>query len=163
MYNKYKFVVVVLFFPVLAVAQTCESLVNQALNKFSFPKIEIKANAGARTYQDIENSKRFYVGLSVSVPLYSGKERLYNENQRLQKKKELLRAISNLKNGLEELELHKQLLDYHKKRVAKAIEDNRELLQELEKITELRGQIRNAEAILKAYGIRPEAAKKCTW
>ena len=163
MYNKFIFVIVAAIWPILAIAQTCESIVNQALEKFSFPNIEVKANAGGRTYQDIENTERFYVGLSISIPLYSGRERRYSENQRIQKKKELLKAIADVKNALNELQLHRKLLEYRRKRVEKAIEDNEKLLQELQKIEELKAEIRSSEAILKAYGIPPKLAKTCKW
>ena len=54
-------------------------------------------------------------------------------------------------------------MEYRKKRIEKAIEDNEKLLQELQKIEELKAEIRSSEAILKAYGIPPELARTCKW
>ncbi|WP_457754899.1 TolC family protein [Thermovibrio ammonificans] len=140
---------------VTATAVECNTLVEEALEKFSFPSLEIRANS--------KLDKHFYVGVSVSVPLYSGSERRRIENNRLQKKKELLKAIADIKNAASELQLHRKLLKYHKKRVEKAIEDNEKLLKELQKIEELQAQKRESEAVLKAYGIDPKKAQTCRW
>jgi len=138
----------------------CEELVDRVLPHP--PPFRLLLRAGAKTTETLEARGRLYTGVFFELPLVDpgAAKRL---RARRQEREELFRTIAALKAQENLLFFKRDLLEYHRQRLQRALEDNEAFLRTKEEILKIEGEIQRLESRLKAYGIDPKEARTCRW
>ena len=141
---------------------SCVALAEEALRALrprAPVELRFRAKAGADT-GGLEATSGAWVVLEV--PLWSRKEQREEKRMLLRHKKAILGAIARLQSARARLFLLRQEKEYRRRRAEAGFEDWERFLGLLEAEEKALATLRDAVALLEAYGIPTSAAEKCS-